>query len=61
MAIEKIAIGGLFRCCIDTINDMSDDELNSFSDGDVISCKHEAENNNRMIVEGNTIKWNKPK
>jgi hypothetical protein len=60
MAITSIKHGGLMRCCVSTITEMSDEKLASYNDGDIISCKYEEDNNTNMIVVGNAVEWNRP-
>lgn len=48
---QEIIQGGLFRCCLETINESEEDE-----DGKIILCKH---CNNKMLLKNNVWKRHK--
>jgi len=51
----RINYGGMFRCCIETVNQLPDGEYN---DGDVIDCKFEDPGNKAIIVKDGVFGWN---
>lgn len=40
MINEKIYVGGLMRCCLQSIGDARDDATDEPQEGDIIECKH---------------------
>jgi hypothetical protein len=51
-----IMYGGMFRCCIETVNQLSPDA--EFNDGDTIDCKFEDPGNKAIIVKDGAFWWN---
>jgi len=52
----RINTGGMFRCCVDTLNTIDLDT--EFEDGTVLDCKHEKEGNQALILENGIWRWN---
>ena len=54
---KKINYGGLFRCCIATIEQYPDNP----AEGTIIDCLYEGENNKQIIFKNGTFQWNQEK
>ena len=52
----RINIGGMLRCCIQTLNEM--DLESDVYDGQVVDCFYEPSGNKALILSGNTWMWN---
>jgi hypothetical protein len=52
----RIDTSGMFRCCIETLNNI--DMEQEFEDGIILDCKYEKEGNQSMILEDGIWKWN---
>lgn len=54
----KVASGGLFRCCLDTIGKMSEDEgkLEALNAGDKITCIH-CKKETMILGDDAVIRW----
>ena len=52
----KVKTGGMLRCCIDTIINLS--KKAKFCEGQIIDCKHEPEGNGAIIVKNGAFCWN---
>jgi len=53
----KINIGGMLRCCIDTVDNLDPDR--EYCDGKVIDCIHEPKGNGAIVVKDGIFCWNK--
>ena len=52
----KINMGGMLRCCIDTINTL--DESIDYQNKIIIDCKHEKPGNQSIILLDGIWQWN---
>ena len=52
----KVNIGGLMRCCLETIEHLDPDY--DFPDGFVLDCKYEEKGNKNIILVKGVWKWN---
>lgn len=52
----KINIGGLMRCCIQTIVELDPDK--EYIDGTIIDCKFEADGNKQIVLKDGIWQWN---
>lgn len=52
----SILMGGLMRCCIDTIACL--DPKHEFEDGEIIDCKWEPIRNYKILLIQGTWRWN---
>ena len=57
----KIKPGGLMRCCIETIDTLTDtlDDVD-YPDGYVLDCKYEKSDNQTIILLDGYWQWNMP-
>ena len=53
----KVSIGGLMRCCLDTIDTL--DTTVDYPDGHIIDCKHETKGNKNIILKDGIWQWNR--
>lgn len=51
----KVNIGGMLRCCFETIQNLPDRE---YADGEVIDCIYEPGGNGAIIVKDGCFCWN---
>lgn len=59
MVEARIRIGGLMRCCIETINEKMEAATTAPSEGDTLSCKYH-DDNGGMIFRDGAWEWNRP-
>ncbi len=52
----KINIGGLMRCCLETIETLNPDY--ELKDGMIIDCKYEHPGNKQIILQNGVWRWN---
>ena len=52
----KVNIGGLMRCCLETIETLDQDV--DYPDKYVIDCKYEDVGNKNIILENGVWRWN---
>lgn len=62
MRNTRIAIGGLMRCCIETIDKYVEAHLDDSvpKDNLIIDCMYEKPGNEKIVLEKNIWRWNRP-
>jgi hypothetical protein len=58
MAVKaKVRIGGLMRCCLDTLDSAMDAATEAPKEGDMLVCKYHHRDGNQMIFHDGAWEW----
>lgn len=58
MIQERVKIGGLMRCCTQTLAEYLQNATEPSKEGQTLDCKHEQAGNAQMIFRNGAWEWN---